>query len=163
MYAKLIDGHLIPAPHIYQSPDGTTVVGFDRAPDSALRAAGYKPVRELPQPSPWATAQYNETADEILQTWLEVEPPPPSPAEQERLARVDALRSSYRATCRQFCAAAGLEPRDKFADATAIVAAVNAATGPAQQQLFMLSMQLKFLIDELRRPCNDGDDAWDRI
>lgn len=102
-------------------------------------------------------------------------PPPPTAEEQAaidaaalaeaaRQARIQSMRQQYRDTAHTFCAAAGLPVVDKFEDATAIMAAVQGAeSGELQARLFMLSMQLKYVIDELRRPCNDGDDAWERI
>jgi hypothetical protein len=91
--------------------------------------------------------------------------------EQERLAeeaairnaRLDALRVAYRNTTNLFCEMAEINVVDKIEDPSVIINAVQGSTGDKHLTLFELSMQIKFLMDELRRPCNDGDDAWERI
>ena len=83
--------------------------------------------------------------------------------ESNRRLRINALRASYRVCVNEFCKLAGLDVVDKIADPTVMIGCINAATGDTQSQLFMLSMQVKYCLDELRRPSLDGDDAWNRI
>ena len=85
-------------------------------------------------------------------------------AQQAHDATVAGLRATYRTATNQFCTVAGIAPIvDKFEDASVITDSINASSGATQVALFMLSMQIKYAIDELRRPSMDGDTAWDRI
>lgn len=80
-----------------------------------------------------------------------------------RNAKLNALRQAYRDTTNLFCAVAEIEVVNKIEDPTVIINAIQNSIGEKHQRLFEISMQIKFLIDELRRPCNDGDMAWDLI
>jgi len=78
-------------------------------------------------------------------------------------AKLDALRTAYRNTTNLFCAVAEIDVVDKIEDPSVIINAVQGSTGDKHLRLFELSMQIQHIILELRRPCNDGDDAWERI
>lgn len=83
--------------------------------------------------------------------------------EADRQLRINALRSSYRNCMHNFCELAGIDIVDKIENPSVMIEIINNSEGDIKQQLFMLSMQIKFCLDELRRPSLDGDDAWDRI
>lgn len=80
-----------------------------------------------------------------------------------RQQKIEALRQKYKDVVYQFCVLANIEIVTKFEDATTVIDAVQNAGIETQSQLFMLSVLLKQILDELRRPSMDGDDAWDRI
>lgn len=81
-YAKLIDGQLVYAPN----PILHNGVRYGNAPGSVYETEGYKPVRytDRPEPEPGyiAVPGWEETAEEIVQTWAVAEEPDEIPEDR---------------------------------------------------------------------------------
>ena len=80
-------------------------------------------------------------------------------------ALVEGLRTQYRQTAAGFCMIAGIEPVEKFEDATIISAEIEKANAGEDVmkalRLTQAALALQNIITELRR--KDGDDAWERV
>ena len=80
-------------------------------------------------------------------------------------ALVEGLRTQYRQTAAGFCMIAGIEPVEKFEDATIISAEIEKANAGEDVmkalRLTQAALALQNIITELRR--KDGDDAWERL
>jgi hypothetical protein len=127
MRAKLQDGQLVFPQQVSQRPDGTTVVGYPQRED-LLIADGWKTVVDAPKPSPGLyNCQWVESADAITRTWTLREQTDfekaweASQAEREaqaqawlaeHTAKVEGLRTAYRAKTRALCKEAGIKEAD---------------------------------------------------
>ena len=80
-------------------------------------------------------------------------------------ALVEGLRTQYRQTAAGFCMIAGIEPVEKFEDATIVSAEIEKANAGEDVmkalRLTQAALALQNIITELRR--KDGDDAWERL
>ena len=120
-----------------------------------------------PTPEQCRAAGYELTANKP-QELIDAEAAHAAQEAQEQAAHealVTALRTQYRQTAAGFCVIAGIEPVEKFEDATIITAEIEKANAGNDVmkalRLTQAALALQNIITELRR--KDGDDAWERI